>query len=211
MCAVVVAVVVLPMSCPEMGNVWEVFRATDGDGSPQERYMRERVFFLPDFVVLASCQRVPPMGVRVTTQPTVGRLVRPALLPAGERGSSPGVCSVFPPAVLVGSAFHTACTNQPTPRTGTAAIQCTEIAAVTTAFLHCCVLSSDERLLFVLATRAVKVELDHARLAMLAVLLSGALGAGAGVPSSPSLIDAHAGFAAVSADAETCFSFAVTF
>lgn len=46
---------------------------------------------------------------------------------------------------------------------------------------------------------SLQVELDHARLAMLAVLLSGAVGAGAGVPPGASFMDAQHGFAAVSA------------
>lgn len=41
----------------------------------------------------------------------------------------------------------------------------------------------------------LKVELDHARLAMLAVLLTGAVGAGTGMPSG--FVDAHVGFSSV--------------
>lgn len=50
----------------------------------------------------------------------------------------------------------------------------------------------------------LQVELDHARLAMLAVLLTGAVGAGAGVPSDASFMDAQHGFAAVSAAFFSC-------
>lgn len=42
-----------------------------------------------------------------------------------------------------------------------------------------------------------QVELDHARLAMLAVLLSGAVGAGAGAGAGAALINTHEGFSAV--------------
>lgn len=42
-----------------------------------------------------------------------------------------------------------------------------------------------------------QVELDHARLAMLAVLLTGVVGAGAGVPASAELLDTNLGLAAV--------------
>lgn len=55
-----------------------------------------------------------------------------------------------------------------------------------------------------LRSSSLQVELDHARLAMLAVLLTGAVGAGAGVPSDASFMDAQHGFAAVSVDFCSC-------
>ncbi|CAM9308230.1 unnamed protein product [Laminaria digitata] len=48
-----------------------------------------------------------------------------------------------------------------------------------------------------------QVELDHARLAMLAVLLTGAVGAGAGVPPDASFMDTQHGFAALADVART--------
>lgn len=47
-------------------------------------------------------------------------------------------------------------------------------------------------------SRLKQVELDHARLAMLAVLLSGVVGARAGVPTSASFADSHVSLSAVS-------------
>lgn len=59
-----------------------------------------------------------------------------------------------------------------------------------------------------LLLRNHQVELDHARLAMLAVLLSGAVGAGAGAGAGV-FLNAHDGFSAVRATKSTWFMFSL--